>query len=160
MTARVLHRWLPLLVLAEATGGAPKVQEQYDVQIVGPADRDVLAKASSVTLEVNEKEIAAGPVTPGLSFELHGNGITPPAAGMGVLRIRAKNAAGVVVAQGQTPAIELAVTTPPESYRIFVQEPGSFGRAPNLDTPRRNLIAAATLARRNTPNPVVGVTVA
>src|SRR5437868_6722509 len=63
-------------------------------------------------------------------------------------------------AEGQTPLIEVVLTTPREPYRIFVQEPGTLGRSLDMDTGRRSLIAAAAPARKNTTNPVTEVPVA
>ncbi|HET7721370.1 MAG TPA: kelch repeat-containing protein, partial [Acidimicrobiales bacterium] len=55
-------------------------------------------------------------------------------------RVKAVNDAGLVIAVGQSPEIELELATPPV-VRVFMQRPATFGRTFDLDYPRRNMVA-------------------
>ena len=132
--------------LALAAGGCgEEIQERYELQIIGPADVDYLAGARRVVLEVMGKEVARADITPGTPFSLTGTGVSAGTTVSGAIRVRAFDAAGQVVASGQTPDLELRLGTPP-TVVVFIQKPGTFGRTKNANPPRARHFGVAALA--------------
>jgi len=136
MTARCLP---VLLTLAAAC--TPKIQEQYQVEIVGQVDKDYLAGATKAVLEVNDKVVASTSISPGRSFSLTGKGIDTIMNASAVFRVKALDANGAVVSVGESPEIELELASPPV-VRVFMQRVGTLARYFDLDYPRRDMVAA------------------
>jgi hypothetical protein len=151
-----------LLVVLLALGGAaactPKVQEQYRVEIVGDLQRDYLQGGTRAVLEVNDKEVASTGISPGAPFQLTNTGINPMVEASAVFRVKVLDGANKVVAQGQSPEIELELASPPV-VRVFIQKPGSFARSFDLDYPRRGMFAVAAPATVDTTTGAKPITV-
>jgi hypothetical protein len=147
------------LALAAVLGGCgQKIQDQYGVEIVGPIGVDYLAGAKTMVLEVGGKELSRTAISPGVPFALGGEGINTSTMTSGVIRLRALDAAGAVVAYGQSPEVELSLFS--YNLRVFVQRPGTFGPALSLDYPRRNLVAVTATAAPPTGTNALPLTVA
>jgi hypothetical protein len=136
---------LPALAALASAACGQKLQEQYGVQIVGPVGIDYLAGARTMVLDVGNKELSRTTIEPGAPFDLSGAGIDPGTMRSGVIKLRALDGNGAVVAYGESPEIELSLYSPP-LLRVFVQKPGSFGRTVVLDSPRRGVMAVAAVA--------------
>jgi hypothetical protein len=136
--------FVSLCALVACVGCGTKIQEQYQIDIATPGGDDYLTGATSAVLEIGSQSYTSS-VTPGAPFVLSGNNVVIPAAMSGIFRVKVLNAQGQVLAQGQSPEIELLLASPP-SIRIFVQKPGSFGRTHDLDFPRRHMIGVAAPA--------------
>jgi len=132
-------------VLASLLGGCgQKLQDQYSVQIIGPTGMNYLGDARTMVMDVGGKEVSRTSIAPGQPFSLTGSGIGTTLNSTGVIRLRALDAAGALVAYGQSPEIELQLAN--YQLRVFVQKPGTFGRGLALDAPHRNLMAVSALA--------------
>jgi hypothetical protein len=136
-----LRSFVSSLVLLACAGCGTKIQEQYKIDVVTPGGDDYLAGATSAVLEIGTQKYTTS-VTPGAPFTLSGNNLAINTEMAGIFRVKVLNAMGQVVAQGQSPEIELLLASPP-LIRIFIQKPGSFGRTQNLDYPRRHMVAVA-----------------
>jgi hypothetical protein len=143
-TARIGGVWRALLVCL-AMGCGQKIQEQYEVQIIGPTDTNYLTGVRTVVLEVGGKEVSRTTVKEGQAFNLTGTGIDTNTTTSGAVRVRGLGENGELLAYGQTPEMELLLASPPR-VQVFVQKPGSFGRALSLPNGRKNLIAVAAVA--------------
>jgi hypothetical protein len=148
-----------LLLLLGLGACTPKVQEEYKIEIVGDLSTRFLEGATRAVLEVNDKQVATTPITADTAFSLRGTGVDVKTMTSATFRIKAVNDAGVVIAQGQSPEIELDLASPPV-VRIFIQKPGSFGRTFDLDYPRRDMIAVPVLASVGTNSRAKAITVA
>jgi hypothetical protein len=144
MTRRSFAWLLLFLPLSGAPGCGETIQQEYRIEIVGPVGMNYLAGAVTAVLLAGDKE-SRTPITPGAPFSVVNPGIDVNRTPAATFRFRALDPAGQVVAQGQTPEIELVLGTPP-LLRIFAQKPGTFGRTQNMDLPRRNMIAAPARA--------------
>jgi hypothetical protein len=133
--------WVALLVCA---GCGTKIQEQYQIDVVTPGGDDYLAGAASAVLEIGNQSYTTK-VTPGAPFTLSGGNVSIPTEMAGIFRVKVLDDHGQVLAQGQSPEVELLLTSPPV-IRIFIQKPGSFGRTQDLDYPRRHMVAVAAPA--------------
>jgi hypothetical protein len=133
------------LALAAVLGGCgEKIQDQYAVEIIGPLGVDYLAGARTMVLDVGGKEVSRTAISPGVPFSLTGTGIDTNAMAAGVIRLRALDDSGALVAYGQSPEIELGLFN--YELRVFIQKPGSFGPSRPLAHPLRNLIAVSAIA--------------
>jgi hypothetical protein len=139
MTARLLAS---LALVLSAAGCGEKITQEYRIQLVGPLDMPTsfLDGATTGVLEAGGKKFRT-PIMPGVPFAVTGAGIDLKATPNTVFKFQALDATDKVVAQGQSPEIELVLATPPVVL-ILVQKPGSFGRTYDLDYPRRELAAA------------------
>jgi hypothetical protein len=134
-----------LLALAALLGGCgTKLQDQYGVQIIGPVNLDYLAEARTVVLDVGGKELSRTSIRPGEPFALTGEGINTATTMSGVIRLRALDGSGALVAYGQSPELELSLFS--YNLRVFVQKPGTFGQALPAINPIRNLVAVSAPA--------------
>jgi hypothetical protein len=153
------HRWpdprlrgstvaasLALLALGVAAGCGQKIQQQYNFTIIGPRNVDYLAGATAVALDVGGREISRASVSDGVPFSLSGGGVDPNVTLQAAIGVRALDGSGNLVAFGQTPVVELTLTTPMDPLRIFVQKPGTFGQWLDMDAPARGLFAVAVNA--------------
>jgi hypothetical protein len=152
MTRRLLA---PLCALVACASCGQKLQEQYGVQLIGPAGVDYFQGANRVELSVGGKTYTTA-ITPGVPFTLDGSGIDVNANTASVFKVRALDAADHVVAAGQSPEVELVLDSTPQ-LRIFVQKPGTFGRTKDLTYRRRHLVAAAVPAAA--PGSVIAKTI-
>jgi hypothetical protein len=137
--------WAGLLCLV---GCGEKIQEQYQVQIIGPTDTNYLTGVRTVVLEVGSKEISRTAVNEGAPFALMGGGIDINTTTSGAVRVRGLGAGGELLAFGQTPELDLLLATPP-TVQVFVQKPGTLGRAASLPNGRKNLVAVSAVAAAN-----------
>jgi hypothetical protein len=135
-------RWLAVsfVLAALGSGCGEKIQETYRLEIIGPTEGDYLMGARTVVLEVGGREVARTDITPGRSFSLTGSGINTPSTA--ALRVRVLDAAGAMLAFGETPDVDLALVTR-GPLRVFVQKPGTLGRSIDLPVPWRGHVAAA-----------------
>jgi len=131
-----------LVLLALGAACTPKIQEEYRIELVGALDQKYLAGATSAVLEVNDKVVATTKISPDSPFTVRGTGIDIATTPSATFRVKALDARNAVVAVGESPEIELDLSTPP-TIRIFMQKVGSFGRTFDLDYPRRDMIAVA-----------------
>jgi hypothetical protein len=144
-----LRSFAPALALVACAGCGTKIQEQYQIDVVTPGtDDNYLAGATKAVLEIGTQTYTSS-VTPGAPFVLSGSDLAIPASMSGIFRVKVLDAQGQVVAQGQSPEIELLLSSPP-LVRIFIQKPGSFGRTRDLDFPRRHMVAVAAPAPPST----------
>src|SRR5438094_666756 len=118
MTSRSFAPLFVVLSLAGAAGCTSKLQDQYQVEIVGALDSNYLMGATTGVLELNDKEVARTGISPGTPFSLTGAGIDTNLITSAVFRFKALDGAGMVVAQGQSPEIELLLGSPPV-VRLF-----------------------------------------
>ncbi len=135
-------------------------QDTYLVDIIGPTDsKNMFEGAVRATMEVGNQEVARGDIVPGRTLELYGKGITANPGSTGTILVKAFDGAGKVVAFGQTPTIEL-VRRSVLNLRVFVQRPGSFGRALSTRAPLRSHVAVPLEAPAGAQGLVSRMTVA
>jgi hypothetical protein len=127
-----------------------KIQETYRFEIIPPPDENVFADATTVILASGDNVLATTNVSGGRGFELKADGIQASATTTTSFRLWALNAAREVVAFGQTPEIELRVSSPP-GIGIFVQKPGTIARA--MRDLERPIVGHFAVTARAAPGP-------
>ncbi len=120
--------WLAwsLAGLFAAAACSEVAEESYTFEITGPADAFV--GATVATLSLADREIARTAVNGNMPFSLEVGGLDPVNTPFGIFAVRGLDAAGNLVAFGQTPEIE--IETRPNLVRIFVQKPGTLVKSP------------------------------
>ncbi len=118
-------------------------EQSYTVDIIGPA-QDVFAGAVRATLELDGRVLDQATVTPRHAIDLSVQDFDTKSTPSGVLRVRGTGPQGELVAFGQTPPLDLMAR--PETVRIYVQKPGSFGRTVDLLVAVKSHVAVATTA--------------
>ncbi len=114
------------LMLSVSFGCSEELQPRYSIIILGPAGQDPFFDAATVALEIGGVERAVKKVTPGEPFTLSLEGIHPKPNETGTIGITAFNAAGVPVAHGESPEIEILATPTAIAVSVFVQRYGTF----------------------------------
>lgn len=133
------------LALGPAAGCGETLRERYTLEIVGPIDRDYFAGAATVALDVGGREVARASYSP-TGFDLRDTGVT--VGDVAAIRVRAYDVHGAIVAQGETPVLELVKTS--GFLRVFVQRPGTFAPSRPLRAPpvkQHVMLPALSLAR-------------
>jgi hypothetical protein len=105
-------------------GCGSEVQPVYDILILTPPGTDPFATATTVSLSVGGGQVASRPVMPGQPIDLGLEGLPVSAGTIDRIAVTATDAAGTVVAYGETPPLERLLVSVP--LRIFVQPPGSL----------------------------------
>lgn len=144
---------LACAVAALAAACGEKIQETYNLQIIGPVDSNYLMGARTVVLYVAGRETSRTAITPGQSFSLTATGIDASAGRTATLGVRILDGDGNLIATGDTPEVELELLTR-GPLRVFVQRPGTLGRSLDLPVPWHGHVAAAMVG-----DPPAGITV-
>jgi hypothetical protein len=118
------------------------VKETYDIDITGAPD--AFAGAMNVTLYASGTEVASAKVEGNAPFALAWRDVDPLERSNAVFSIKATDGNNAVVAAGAAPEVELLPTS--TKIRIFVQRPGSFARAPDLERSLAGHVAVSTEA--------------
>ncbi len=114
----------------------------YQIEIVGPLGQAYFDGAVRATMEVAGREVASvNNLQAGRPFDLTAASVNPNSARSGNIRVKAFDAAGKLVAFGQTPDLDFAIAN--HRLRIFVGRPGTFGTTLGLPLPVRHHVAAA-----------------
>ncbi len=122
-------RLLPgLLALGWAGACGETLKDTYAVEIVAP--KDAFSGATVAKLLVSGQVVASTNLNSGAPFSLDAPDLDPNATRTTIFAIRAEDAAGNLVAFGQTPQVEVLHLSP--RIRIFVQKPGTLARAGDL----------------------------
>jgi hypothetical protein len=131
------------------------LKDTYTVQIAGP--NDAFAGAATVELLVSGQIMASKAVTGTGPFDLEIPDLDPTTTRTAILGIRGLDAAGKVVAFGQTPQLEVLKLSP--TIRIFVQKPGTLVRGRDLNIKTRDHVAVPAESAAFSPELSVAVTV-
>jgi hypothetical protein len=135
--AMALRTAAGLAALALALGCGETLKDTYSIEITGPADAFV--GATTVNLLVSGKVVATVPAGGAAPFTLDAPDFDPSTTHMTILAVRADDAAGKVVAFGETPQMEVLKLSP--RIRIFVQKPGTVARGPDLQIKTKDHVA-------------------
>jgi|GEM_PF-3026643 len=114
------------LVLGLPFGCAEELQPKYSILILGPSGQDPFFDATRVALEIGGAERAVQMITPGEPFSLSLEGIRPKPNEIETIGITAFNAAGIPVAHGESPPLEILATPTAVAVSVFVQRYGTF----------------------------------
>jgi hypothetical protein len=126
-----------------AVGACNKsVQETYRITILGP--NDAFAGATKVELVVADRVVDTEMVNGNAPFSLEWGNVDPLQTRSAIFAIRAVDAAGTLVAFGQTPELELLTRS--EDVRIFVQRPGTLVSRPEVARKLRDPLSVAASA--------------
>jgi Galactose oxidase, central domain len=114
------------ILLGLSFGCAEELQPKYSIRILGPSGQDPFYDATKVALEIGGAQRAVQTITPGEPFTLSLEGIRPKPGDIETIGITAFNAAGLPVAHGESPPIEIVATPTAISVSVFVQRYGTF----------------------------------
>jgi hypothetical protein len=132
MFARSFIARAGLVALGCAAGCGSQTQTSYSLEIVGSGD-DLFAGATVAILEVNGQMATSTPVIDKAPISLSIPSLDPRTTPSAFFSVRALDAAGKVIAYGQTPEIELLYM--PASVRVFVQPPATLAHGQDADEP-------------------------
>jgi hypothetical protein len=126
-----------LLAAVFGPGCGETLKDTYTIEIAGPPD--VFAGATTVDLMISGRVVGSRAVSGSGAFEIEAPDLDPTATRTVIIAIRALDAAGKVVAFGQTQQMEVLKLSP--GIRVFVQKPGTLVRGRDLSIKTRDHFA-------------------